>query len=215
MNKVSDIEKEIIESQWEFDMDDHRRKSLLCPNCLVERSGEFPKPHANWCAIARRIREAESNQKNSAPIEEATKTLTEINDAVRDLASRFIGSSKSSRTTMHDLVFNYLQELRSLENSKTVVKSNIAWDCMTLWEKCKWFLANRMIKSIGEEARKWHGMAVGATYVAESNNIPVGDIPTLPHWLLDDPWNVIVLDVAFTPVMPVNRIDVSFSVPEI
>ena len=125
-------------------------------------------------------------------------------------------------SSIADTVHSMLSRLGECMRSAIVARP--AWDCMTTWEKCKWFLVNRLVPSIGKELRKQHDIASGLRYqlveaAAEHGDrfIPTAmemyDVPSLPHWALDDPHGVIIVDFTFVPPTPVERITFTGTIP--
>lgn len=124
--------------------------------------------------------------------------------------------NEATRESVLSCVAEALRTFR-VESSRESITANSAWERMGTWQKCKWFLVNRLVPSIGKELRKQHDRASYFRYqlveaAAEHGDqyVPTAmdtyEAPELPHWALEDPHSVVLVDFTFVPAVPVKHI---------
>jgi hypothetical protein len=124
-------------------------------------------------------------------------------DDIEKCLQSFVGE-KITHDTL-DRISNAVQGIvKNYSCSPPIVKSELAWNTMSLWTKIKWIWCNK----VTNKAKNFREKHLEQLKTLGENDVA----PSLPLWAMDSPKNTIIGDVTFTPPTPVKYITCSFTI---
>jgi len=137
---------------------------------------------------------------------ELPKERMGVGEIVNDTLKGYVGqyNTEKTRQSIENTTRKILDKYGL--DSTIPVSASPAWELMTIGDKLRWFLVNKLFKQIGKTIRKFHSEALSFKYQLENNGYLTPAAAILPHWAVEDPKQVIVVDALITPSQPLNTI---------
>lgn len=134
----------------------------------------------------------------------AKETVGDISDEMRRLLTDHIGRSITPEETK-----SIVEDIQGVETRhgrvSTTTKVEVLYDSMSRKERVKWFIANRLLKWVGRETRRYHRKV--------ASEIPGGSDVRIPSWAEECPKEVLIVSSCFTPGIPADSIRMTVEIP--